>query len=146
MHGDGAELVSAAVGVADLTQSFVALAPIPEVSATQERAEDGAMHADADTEMMTAQAADSEKLPDAEPADGADVHKVHLTPRCMHALGALSCLERRQHACLMAGVLLADARQVHCGCLSGLHDVLFVVDAGCQFTGYARTGAQRIFQ
>lgn len=105
MHGDGAEPVSAAVEIANLTQSFVALAPIPEVSATQERAEDGAMHADADTEMTSAQAADSEKLPDAEPTDGADVHKVHLAPQCMHALGALSRLERRQRAYLLAGVL-----------------------------------------
>ena len=113
MRNDGAEPVSAAMEVAGLTRRLVALAPIQEVSATQERAEDSATHADTDTEMTTAQAADPEKLPDAEPADSADPHEVQFAPQfhCMQL--APLVLENGPHACLMMGVLF---RLVHIRC------------------------------
>lgn len=87
------------MGVAGLPQRLVALAPIQEVSATQERAEDTATHADTDTEMTTAQAADPEKLPDDKPDDSADLHKVKSAPHfyCMQLAPSHAWKEGSMH-------------------------------------------------
>jgi hypothetical protein len=113
VRSNGAEPVSVAMEVAGLTQRLVTLAPIQEVSATQERAEDSATHADTDTQMTIAQPADPEKLPDAQPADSADPHEVRSAPQfhCMQLTPLM--LENGQHTCLVMGLLF---RFMHIRC------------------------------
>ena len=84
MGGNGVEVGSASAGVADAEENFV-LAPIQEVSATQEHAVDGDTHAIAGTdEPVAPHATASVDLPSTEPANSASLHQV--TGNVLHAV------------------------------------------------------------